>query len=179
MGFFEGYNSRFVYNTILLNAKSETIWNEITNVKVDKLRFPIFLTLLGIPKPLSAEVISEGIGGYRVASFSNKAQFKQEILEWDLHKRYRFKFNPTANFKVGHLMNLSAGPFQIETGGYELFENNGQIRLELSSNYKLNGFIGALMHLLFRGVVYYFQKYLLKGIKKNLELKSGSTIKAV
>lgn len=169
MGFFTGYSSRYVHNTILLNVGAADIWQEITNVKVEKFRFPLLFSVLGVPKPLSAQVIIEDVGGYREATFSNKAQFKQEILEWDLHKKYRFRFNPTADFRVGHVMSLAKGPFEIETGGYELFDHHGQVRLVLSSNYKLHGFTGALMHLPFRLVVYYFQKYLLQGIRKNLE----------
>lgn len=170
--FFTGYRSKFVYNTILLNAEPSSIWLEITNVRVAGFRFPLLFSLLGIPKPLSAEVIREGVGGYRVATFSNNAQFQQEILEWELNKKYRFRFNPTTDFKVGHFMNLSKGPFEIKTGGHELFQKNDLVRLKLSSNYKLNGVIGVLMHLPCRMVIYYFQKYLLKGIQKNLGLKS-------
>ena len=66
-------------------------------------------------------------------------------------------------------MNLSKGPFEIETGGYDLIEHNNEIKLVLSSNYRLNGILGTIMHLPFRLVVYYFQKYLLKGIRNNLE----------
>ncbi|MCE7995133.1 MAG: hypothetical protein HEP71_24350 [Roseivirga sp.] len=166
--FFTGYRSRFVYNTILLDAEPSKIWAEITNVQIAQFRFPLLLSILGIPKPLSAEVIREGVGGYREATFSNNARFKQEILEWEPDKKYRFRFNPTTNFKVGHFMNLSKGPFEIETGGYELFVIEGQTKLVLSSNYRLNGLFGTLMHLPFRMIIYYFQKYLLKGIKKNL-----------
>lgn len=169
MSFFQGYKPQYVYNTILLEARPESIWQEITNVKVGRFRFPLLLSLLGVPKPLSAEVMVEGIGGYREAIFSNKAQFRQEILEWDLHRKYKFRFNPTTNFRVGHFMNLANGPFKIETGGYELFKEGDQIRLVLSSNYQLHGLAGKLMHLPFRLVVYYFQKHLLKGIKRNLE----------
>ena len=66
-------------------------------------------------------------------------------------------------------MNLSNGPFQIQTGGYELIQHDDSINLVLSSDYKLKGIIGYIMHFPFRIVVYIFQKYLLKGIKINLE----------
>lgn len=168
MHFFKGYTSKYVYNTILLHSPASTIWNEITNVMIAEYKFPILFSLFGIPKPLSAEVIKTGVGGYRVAKFSNKAEFQQNILEWEIEKKYRFKFNPTPQFKVGHVLNLSNGPFEIQTGGYELQENNKGIRLVLSSNYALNGILGSLMHIPFRFVVYHFQKYLLNAIHKKL-----------
>ena len=118
MNFIKGYQTKYISNTINLNSNSSDIWNEITNVMVSKFKFPFIFKLIGIPKPLSAEVMKEGIGGYRVATFSNKAQFQQEIIEWKPNKEYRFKFNPTQNFKVGHVMNLSNGPFEIKTVGF-------------------------------------------------------------
>ncbi len=174
MGFFEGYTTKYVHNTIVLDTDSSKIWDEITNVKVANFKFPWFFSLIGIPKPLSAEVIKKGVGGYRVASFSNNAKFHQEILVWELHKKYRFKFNPTNNFKVGHFMKLSNGPFQIETGGYELLKDKDGVKLLLSSNYTLNGFLGKMMHIPFRLVVYLFQRYLLKGIESNLQIQKAS-----
>ena len=76
MSFSKGYRSKSVSNTIKLNSDSHKVWNEITNVMVAKFKFPFLFKLLGIPKPLSAEVIREGVGGYRVATFSNDALFK-------------------------------------------------------------------------------------------------------
>ena len=171
MSFFEGYTNKYVYNIIILDANASEIWDEITNVMVSNFKFPWLFSLFGIPKPLSAQVVKKGVGGYRVATFSNKAEFHQEILEWEENKKYRFKFNPTANFTVGHFMNLAKGPFEIKTGGYELVTHEKGIKLILASNYQLNGIFGKIMHIPFRMVVYYFQKYLLKWIQKNVERK--------
>lgn len=168
MPFFQGFRTKYVHNTIVLKAEPAAIWREITNVGVADFDFPWIFRLLGVPKPLSAEVIKKGVGGYRVAKFSNGAEFHQNILEWEVNKKYRFQFNATQNFRVGHLMNLSKGPFQILTGGYDLLDHEGGILLLLSSNYQLHGVLGAIMHIPFRWVVYAFQKHLLKGIAYNL-----------
>ena len=167
MNFFEGYKSKRITNEIVLHSNQMTVWNEITNVMIYNFRFPLFLRLIGIPKPLSATVEKEGVGGYRVAKFSNGAEFHQVILEWELLRKYRFNFNATNNFKVGHILNLSHGPFKIETGGYNLIELPTGVKLELISNYRLNGFLGSLLHIPFRLVVYLFQKHLLKAIEAN------------
>lgn len=167
MGFFTGYRSKTVSNTVHIKSNSKDVWNEITHVMINKLSFPTLLSILGIPKPLKAQVIKEGIGGYRTAHFSNGAMFQQEILEWELHKKYRFSFNASDNFKVGHVMNLAHGPFEINTGEYTLNETTQGLILELSSDYRLNGVMGYLFHLPFRIVVYRFQKYLLKAIEAN------------
>ena len=65
-------------------------------------------------------------------------------------------------------MNLSQGPFEINTGGYELIEKENGIQLVLSSEYKLNGLMGRIMHIPFHLVIFFFQRYLLKGIANNL-----------
>lgn len=171
MPFFKGYRTKYVHNAIVLKAKPSVIWREITNVGVEGFEFPWLFRLLGVPKPLSAEVIKEGVGGYRVAKFSNGAEFHQNILEWEVNKKYRFQFNATKNFRVGHFMNLSHGPFQILTGGYDLLDNKEGILLILSSNYELHGLLGTIMHIPFRWVVYAFQRHLLKGIALNLKQK--------
>lgn len=168
MSFFKGYRTKYVHNFIVLKAEPDAIWREITNVAVAGFDFPWIFRVLGVPKPLSAEVIKVGVGGYRVAKFSNGAEFHQNILEWEVNKKYRFQFNATRNFRVGHFMNLSKGPFQILTGGYDLLDHKEGILLLLSSNYQLQGILGAIMHLPFRWVVYAFQKHLLKGIAHNL-----------
>lgn len=169
MNFFKGISSKNICNKIYLDADRKDIWNEITNVMIAKFRFPIFLSILGIPKPLSAEVVKQGVGGYRVAYFSNNAQFKQEILEWNLYKNYMFSFNATGNFNVAYFMNLSNGPFEIKTGAYDLIETDSGIELILTSQYSLKGFKGKIMHFPYRIVVYYFQRHLLKGIRSNLK----------
>ncbi len=168
MSFFKGYQTKYVHNAIILKAKPDDIWQEITNVAVADFDFPWLFRLLEVPKPLSAEVIKEGVGGYRVAKFSNGAEFHQNILEWEVNKKYRFQFNATKNFRVGYWMNLSKGPFQIVTGGYDLLQRDDGVFLILSSNYQLHGLLGAIMHIPFRMVVYGFQKHLLKGIAHNL-----------
>lgn len=167
MAFFKGYKRKYICNKVTLDSAADQIWNEITNVMINKLRYPFILSALGVPKPLSARVIKEGVGGHRIAHFSNNAEFQQEILEWDLHKKYRFSFNASNNFRVGHVMNLSSGPFEIVTGGYELIRKTNGICLQLSSDYRLKGFIGFVFHLPFRIVTYKYQKHLLKAIQLN------------
>ena len=175
MHFIQGFLSKSVSNSVHISAEAVDIWQEITNVMVAKFKFPFLFQLFGVPKPLSAEVIREGVGGYRVAHFGNAAQFKQEIVSWERHKEYRFKFSPTKNFKVGHFMNLSKGPFEILTGGYQLVEAPDGIQLILTSNYQLHGPLGKALHLPFRLIVFCFQRHLLRGIRHNLKLADHHT----
>jgi hypothetical protein len=49
---------------------------------------PIIFKVLSIPKPMRAELISEGKGGQRIAYFDNGKRFIQEILEWNPYAEY-------------------------------------------------------------------------------------------
>jgi hypothetical protein len=161
--------NRSVSNQILLKGEAKTVWNEITNVRLQCSKFPVLLSLLGIPKPLSAKVVNEGIGGYREAFFEGDALFRQEIIEWELHANYRFKFNASKNFTIGPVLNLSSGPFEICTGGYTLEKKGEDLLLTLCSEYELHGLMGKIFHWPFRGIISAFQSYLLHAIKQNLK----------
>ena len=69
-------------STIDIKGRPETIWNNITNVKIEQFSDPAIFKLLDIPKPLKAEIISEGKGGRRIAYFDSGKKFMQEILIW-------------------------------------------------------------------------------------------------
>lgn len=158
-----------VKNEIVLRDELRKVWKEITDVRLQNSKFPWYLKLVGIPRPLAATVMKEGVGGYREAYFEREVFFRQEIFEWKLYTKYRFKFNASKNFNIGPFLNLSSGPFEILTGGYDLYEKNEGLLLILSSEYRLHGFMGKIFHWPFRAVVSLFQAYLLKAIMNNLK----------
>lgn len=51
---------KLIYSDIDINEQPEKIWENITNVKIEQFSDPIIFKLLDIPKPLKAEIISEG-----------------------------------------------------------------------------------------------------------------------
>ena len=73
---------KIIGSTINIKGRPEAIWDNITNVKIEQFSDPKFFKLIDIPKPLKAEVISEGIGGKRIAYFDNGKRFMQQILVW-------------------------------------------------------------------------------------------------
>lgn len=166
-------NGRHIKNTICSDidifGRPEAIWHNITNVKIEQFSDPIIFRLLDIPKPLRAEVISEGIGGKRIAYFDCGKRFIQEILEWKPFTEYSFSFNPEKGFKVCYLFELSEGVFRIPSGAYHLF-TNGQITiLKLTTTYSIDSRLYWLYNFPVRLILKGFQKYLLNSIKKNSE----------
>lgn len=55
----------------MIAAEKEGVWENITNVKIEEFSDPFIFKLLDIPKPLKAEIVSEGKGGHRIAYFDS------------------------------------------------------------------------------------------------------------
>lgn len=159
----------FLNNATHINASAETVWRHITDVDIASFRHPAYFALLGIPKPLRAEVLTPGVGGKRTAFFSNRRRFTQEITAWQPYEHYAFTFRADPGFRVAYLLDLADGPFRMKAGTYYLKPDQGGVRLSLSSQYELYGLVGLCLRFPVRLVLALFQRYLLQGIKANAE----------
>ena len=156
-------------HSVHINASAESVWRHITEVDLASFRHPTYFSVLGIPKPLRAEVVEPRVGGTRTALFSNGLCFSQRITEWQPYERYAFTFRADPGFRVAYLLDLSNGPFRMKAGAYRIAPNQGGVRLSLSSQYELCGIIGVCLRVPMRLVLDLFQRYLLRGIKANAE----------
>jgi hypothetical protein len=154
--------------SIHILATPETVWRNITNVQIDSSVPPRLFTLLGIPKPLHAELFDEPPERRRVAYFSNGKRFFQEISSWQPLESYAFTFRADSGFKVAFVLDLSGGPFRLVSGEYHMVRNGAGIQLTLTSTY----FVGGLMRVFsipIAMVMSAFQRYLLSSIKNSCE----------
>ncbi|MBV4357463.1 hypothetical protein [Pinibacter aurantiacus] len=156
-------------STININGRPEIIWENITNVKIEQFSDPAIFKLLDIPKPLRADIISEGQGEKRIAYFDSGKKFIQEILVWKPLREYSFSFNPEKGFKVLYFFELSEGVFQIPTGAYYLTTTGETTTLQLTTTYSIDKRLYFLFNIPARMILKVFQRYLLKSIKKNSE----------
>lgn len=161
-----------IEHSVDVAAKAESIWQEVTQVDIASFRHPAYLAILGIPKPLRAEVVRPGVGGARIAYFLNGLRFTQEITEWQPPRRYGFTFKPDPGFRVAYCLDLSDGPFRMVAGAYRLSPTEVGTRLTLSSQYELRGVLGASLRLPVRLILDLFQTYLLRGIQANSERRA-------
>ena len=160
---------RTIERSIRINAPAKVVWQHITEVDIASFRHPAYFSILGIPKPLRAEVIEAGLGGARTAYFANGLRFVQVITEWLPHERYAFTFKADPGFRAAYFLDLSSGPFQMKAGSYRIVPGSNGIWLSLTSRYELRGVVGAFLSLPVRVVLTLFQRYLLRGIKVNAE----------
>src|SRR5580704_1429496 len=136
-------HSTTLSSSIRVLATPETVWRNITNVRIDSSIPPRLFTMLGIPKPLHAELFEEPPERRRVAYFENGKRFSQEITSWKPLESYAFTFRADRGFKVAFLLDLSSGPFRLVSGEYHMVHNGSGIDLTLTSTY----FVGGLMRL--------------------------------
>jgi hypothetical protein len=165
---------RSIEQSIQVKASAETVWQHITEVDIASFHHPAYLSFLGIPKPLRAEVVEPGLGGTRTAYFSNGRRFSQVITEWRPYERYAFTFQPDPGFRVAYLLDLSSGPFQMKAGSYQITPGQNEVFLSLASRYELRGIAGAFLFVPVRLVLTLFQRYLLRGIKVNAERQEAA-----
>ncbi|MBK7897331.1 MAG: SRPBCC family protein [Candidatus Promineifilaceae bacterium] len=156
-----------------VRAPAELVWQHATEVDIASFEHPAYLALLDIPKPLRAEITRAGVGGRRVAFFANGRTFTQTITTWQPHTQYEFTFQASPNFRVGYLLDLADGPFQMKSGSYRIVPQGEGVQLFLASTYQLRGFWGYCLALPVRLVLNVFQRYLLRGIRANAEREAG------
>lgn len=161
------YSTTLSSSTRIL-ATPERVWRNITNVRIDSSVPPRVFTLLGIPKPLHAELFEEPPERRRVAYFSNGKRFSQEITSWRPLEGYAFTFRADTGFKVAFVLDLSRGPFQLVSGEYHMVHNGGGIEVTLISTYFVRGLMRPLS-IPIAIVMRAFQRYLLSSIKKSCE----------
>lgn len=161
-----------IKHSIRIKASPEAVWGHITKVDIASFQHPTYFSLLGIPKPLRAEIIEPGLGGARVAFFSNHHCFSQKITEWQPPERYAFTFQADPGFRVAYVLDLFDGPFRMNAGAYRIVPDQHGVCLSLSSQYELYGLAGVGLYIPVRLVLELFQRYLLRGIKANAESSS-------
>ena len=160
------HTAKTIYSTIAIHSRPETVWDNITNVKIEEFPDPKVFRLLGIPKPLRADLLVEGTGGQRVAYFDSGKRFIQEITIWKPLKEYAFNFNPEKGFRVGYLFDISDGVFRVPKGSYAMTFSKGITTLQLATTYSIDKRIFWLLNIPVRLILLAFQKYLLTSIKK-------------
>ncbi len=160
-------------HTTQIEASAELVWQHVTEVDIASFDHPAYFSLLGIPKPLRAEITKSGVGGKRVAYFDNGRSFTQAITTWQPHTQYDFTFQAEPGFRVAYLLDLANGPFQMIAGSYRIAPCRDGVQLTLASDYQLRGFFGWCLYLPVWLVLNLFQRYLLRGIKTNAEREAS------
>src|SRR5579871_384951 len=109
-----------ICHSICILSPPECVWKHVTDVDIASFQHPVYFAVLGIPKPMRSEIRKAGVGGERIAYFENQKRFTQVITYWKPYEEYSFTFHADPGFRVGYVLDLAAGPFQMKSGSYSL-----------------------------------------------------------
>lgn len=139
-----------VTNSIIIKAPINRVWQQLANVStIEPQELPFSLTqLIGVPKPLEANMDASGVGAVRTSKWQKGIVFKEVMTDWQPNKimLYRFEINPDLipDDALDKHVKLGGEYFSPLHGGYELAEdNNGNTILTLKTTVQDNTNFGV------------------------------------
>lgn len=159
-----------VESSQLIASEIGNVWKYVTDVDVTAYPHPAVFKILGVPRPLRAELKGAGVGAARTAWFDNRKRFTQVVSEWKPPTDLRFSFTADPGFRAGYLFDLSCGPFRIIEGWYRLDPIRPMAtRATLGTRYFCSVNRILVIPWIIRGVLPAYQRFLLRMIKANCE----------
>lgn len=134
-----------VSTAIMIEADKATVWENIKNVKGIKSSeiTPRLVHLMGVPKPISAELDREAVGGVRSIRWEKGIRFKEVVTRWDEGEGFQYDIlinpdNIPPNTLDEHVM-IGGAYFDVVRGSYRI-ETLGPTtqRVTLSSTYRIS-----------------------------------------
>lgn len=131
-----------VTRSIIVDARPATIWpllEGIPDVAPGEGAWNVSQDIIGLPRPVGARLIGQGVGAERLARWEDKVSFRERITEWRPGHAigWRFIFDDLAGwaFTDQHLVPDSQY-FRITTGGYRAERiADGRTRVTLTTRY--------------------------------------------
>ncbi len=140
------YNLHTVDNAIDIAAPQATVWREIVSVREiqpsELPTHPLFLHL-GFPRPLSAEIDREAVGGIRKARFAGGVLFLETVTALEPERLLSFRIAAqTDQIPPGTLddhVTIGGPYFDVLQGTYRLEPlADGRVRLHLQSQLRVS-----------------------------------------
>ena len=172
-------NYYIVETAIVIEASPEVVWENIIRVpeiQPAERRFSAF-HLLGVPQPLEAHLLSEGVGGERSGRFAGGLLFAERITVWEPQRQIRFEIEPHHLATPRPPLDQIGGPYyDIQAAAYTIEPlPDGSVRLYLSGDYSLRTHFNGYGRLWMDFAMRDFQNYVLSVVKTRSE-NSYSTV---
>ncbi|GGA36445.1 SRPBCC family protein [Sphingomonas psychrolutea] len=131
-----------VTRSTVIAATPEKIWpllRGIPDVQPGEGQWNISEDVIGIPRPLGAQLVGSGVGAERRANWGDNVRFRERVIEWQPERRigWRFIFDDIDGWKFTdrHLMPDSPY-FRVTTGGYTMQPlPDGRTRVTIHTRY--------------------------------------------
>lgn len=133
-----------VTREIVIDAPAGAIWpllRGIPDVRPDEGLWTLAHSLVGLPRPLGAQLPADGVGADRFAAWEHGIRFRERITDWEAGRRigWTFIFDDIAGWAYTdrHLMPDSAY-FRVTDGGYRVEPlPGGRHRVVLHTSYRI------------------------------------------
>lgn len=134
---------RTVLTEILVYSQPSVVWKNIIRVPKITENQDGFFYKMGFPKPVEANLSSEGIGGIRDARFERGLYFTETVTVWENEKKIGFIIQSHPESTPIKTLDTHVVPggeyFDALYGEYEIVPvNENQIKLKLLSQYRLS-----------------------------------------
>ncbi|PAX09108.1 hypothetical protein CKY28_03510 [Sphingomonas lenta] len=134
--------SRTVSRSVVVHAPPQAIWpllRGVPDVRPGEGRWNFTQDVIGVPRPVGARLIGNGLGADRHAVWSHRIRFRERVVDWEPNERigWRFIFDDVAAwaFTDRHLTPNSSY-FRVTTGGYAVEAlSGGGSRVTLTTRY--------------------------------------------
>ncbi len=145
-----GSSEQVVSTSIEISTSPEEVFDQLAaveDIKPEELGFS-FVHLIGLPKPIEAQMNGEGPGSVRTSRWQKGVQFQEVITEWNrplaLHYRFHIPPGSVPREALDRHVELGGEYFTVIDGGYDLartekgmtvltlttrFQNRSQLKL--------------------------------------------------
>jgi hypothetical protein len=146
--------SATVTRSIIVDAPPERIWpllRGIPNVRPGEGAWTFTQNVLGVPRPIGAHMLGEGVGAVRMANWGRQVRFAEHIIDWRPGRaigwRFDFRGLDAWQFTDRHLMPDSRY-FRVTTGGYRMEPmGGGRTRVTIHTRYWMQTPVNAYSRL--------------------------------
>jgi hypothetical protein len=134
---------RVVDTRVVIHADAETVWRNVvrpTGIREDENQVRL-AHRIGFPRPITATLSKEGLGGSRYAIFERGVMLRETVTAWLPGRRMAFTIDP-ASIPAGALDEhvTVGGPFfDVIDGSYEIVPlGGGRVELRLRTTHRLS-----------------------------------------
>jgi Polyketide cyclase / dehydrase and lipid transport len=146
--------SNQVTRSIIVDAAPDKIWpmlRGIPDVRPNEGRWNISQQIIGLPRPMGAQLAGNGIGADRHVRWTDGIKFRERVTAWEPGRRigWRFIFDDTKGWEYTDRHLMPNNPyFTITTGGYRMEPMaDGRTRVTLHTEYVIQTPVNAYSEL--------------------------------
>lgn len=133
---------QLVSSTILIQATPEEVFDQLANVqriKPEELGFSL-MHVIGLPRPISADMRSTGVGAVRTSRWEKQVWFEEQITVWERPRAMHYAFHIPAGGipreALDRHVEMGGEYFTVLDGGYDIRPTADGVELRLSTRFE-------------------------------------------